>query len=77
MNDYPQPVWCGRKRNFVMLYADDFTQIIVTKCNRIDEKARKEHRENVISEILKQNKFEYERKIKTNISKFLNDYDCE
>ena len=70
MNDYPQPVWCGRKQNFVMQYADDFMQIIVTKSNRIDEKARNEHRENVKSEILKQNKCEYEWKIKTNISKF-------
>ena len=47
MNDYPEPVWDGRRRNFVMQYADDFTQIIVTKCNRINNKARDEHRENV------------------------------
>ena len=70
MNDYPEPVWNGRSRNFVMQYADDFTQIIVTKCNKIDDKARNEHRKNVKDEILKQNKFEHEWKIKTNISKF-------
>ena len=45
MNDYPEPTWEGRKRNFVMQYADDFTQIIVTKCARINDKARNEHRE--------------------------------
>ena len=59
-----------KKRNFVMQYADDFSQIIVTKCNKIDDKARDEHRKNVMDEILKQNKFENEWKIKTNISKF-------
>ena len=70
MNDYPEPEFGGRKRNFVKQYADDFTQIIVTKCNRINDRARDEHRENVKNEILKQNRFEYEWKIKTNISKF-------
>ena len=53
-----------------MQYADDFTQIVVTKCNRINDTTRNEHRENVKEEILKQNKFEYEWKIKTNILKF-------
>ena len=28
MNDYPQPAWDERRKNFVMQYADDFTQII-------------------------------------------------
>ena len=70
MNDYPQPAWDEKRKNVVMQYADDFTQIIVTKCNRINDKARDEHRQNVKREILKQNKFEREWKIKTNISKF-------
>ena len=70
MNDYPQPAWDEKRKNFVMQYADNFTQIIVTKCNRINDKARDEHRQNVKREILKQNKFEKEWKIKTNISKF-------
>ena len=70
MNDYPQPTWDRRRKSFVMQYADDFTQIVVTKCNRINDTTRNEHRENVKEEILKQNKFEYEWKIKTNILKF-------
>ena len=70
MNDYPVPVWDTKRRNFVMQYADDFTQIIVTKCNRINDKARKEHAENIKNEILRQNSYEYKWKIKTNTSKF-------
>lgn len=70
MNDYPLPVWDERRKNFVVQYADDFTQIIVTKCNKINDRARAEHRQNVESEILKQNKFEAEWKIKTNMDKF-------
>ena len=70
MNDYPQPTWDEKRKNFVMQYADDFTQIIVTKCNRINDKTRNEHRQNVKDEILKQNKYEYEWKIKTNTCKF-------
>ena len=70
MNDYPEPVWDEKKRNFVMQYADDFTQIIITKCNRINDKARNEHIENVKNEILRQNSFEYKWKIKTNTGKF-------
>lgn len=70
MNDYPKPLWEGRRRNFVMQYADDFTQIIVTKCNRIDDRARKEHRDNVENEISWQNEFERKWKIKTNLNKF-------
>ena len=47
MNDYPIPTWEGSKRNFVMQYADAFTQVIVTKCTRINDRARNEHSENV------------------------------
>ena len=70
MNDFPDPDWQGNKRNFVMQYADDFTQIIVTKCNKINNHARTIHRENVKQEILKQNSYERKRKLKTNINKF-------
>lgn len=70
MNDYPMPVWDAKRRNFVMQFADDFTQIIVTKCNRINNKARIEHKANVENEILRQNNFEYKWKIKTNAGKF-------
>ena len=70
MNDYPEQVWDEKKRDFVMQYADDFTQIIITKCNRINDKARNEHIENVKNEILRQNSFEYKWKIKTNTGKF-------
>ena len=45
------------------------TQIIVTKCTRINDRARNEHRENVKNEILKQNEFERAWKIKTNMNK--------
>ena len=53
-----------------MQYADDFTQIIVTKCNKINNHARTIHRENVKQEILKQNSYERKWKLKTNINKF-------
>ena len=68
MNDFPRPDWDGNKRNFVMIYADDFTQIIITKCNKINDHARNIHRENVKNEILKQNMYERQWKIKTNIN---------
>ena len=70
MNDYPEPSWEGNKRNFVAQYADDFTQIVVTKFNKINDNARATHRENVQSEILKQNNYEKKWKIKSNIDKF-------
>ena len=70
MNDYPEPSWEGNKRNFVLQFADDMTQIIVTKCNRINDNTRAEHRENVKSEILKQNIYEQKWKIKSNLDKF-------
>ena len=46
MNDYPEPSWEGNKCNFVLQFADDLTQIIVTKCNRINDNTRAEHKEN-------------------------------
>ena len=70
MNDYPEPRWEGNKRNFVAQYADDMTQIIVTKCNKINDNARHEHRKNVKAEITKQNIYEQKWKIKSNLNKF-------
>ena len=70
INDFPQPDWGGNKRNFVMQYADDFTQVIITKCNKVNDHSRTLHRENVKHEILKQNIFERKWKIKTNVDKF-------
>ena len=43
MNDFPEPCWEGNKRNFAVQYADDFTQIIVTKFNKINDNARAIH----------------------------------
>ena len=70
MNELPDRSWEGNKRNFVFQYADDFTQIIVTKCNKINDRARAIHRESVQAEILKQNKYEQKWKIKSNLCKF-------
>ena len=70
MNDFPDPDWEVNKINFVKQYADDLTQIIVTKCNKINDYARNMHRENVKREIIKQNAYECKWKIKTNINKF-------
>ena len=70
MNDYPEPSWEGNQRNFVVQYADDFTQVIVTKFNKINDNSRAIHKEYVESEILKQNIYERKWKIKSNVSKF-------
>ena len=70
MNDYPEPSWEGNKRNFVLQFADDMSQIVVTKCNKINDNSRAVHRENVKSEILKQNLYERKWKIKSNLDKF-------
>ena len=70
MNDFPEPDWGGNKRNFVKQYADDFTQVIVTKCAKINDHARSMHRESVKKEISKQNEYEHQWKIKTNTNKF-------
>ena len=70
MNDFPAPCWEGNKRNFVFQYADDFTQIIVTKFNKINDNNRAIHRDNVQTEILKQNIYENKWKIKSNLDKF-------
>lgn len=51
-------------------YADDFTQIIVTKFNKINDNARATHKENVQAEIIKQNRYEHKWKIKSNLDKF-------
>ena len=51
INDFPDPDWGGSKRNFVKQYADDFTQVIVTKCVKINDYARSLHRESVKQEM--------------------------
>ena len=71
-NDFPAPAQDERRRNFCMQYADDFTQVIITKCNtRITEERKLEHKRNIEEEITKQNEFERKWKIKTNMQKFV------
>ena len=54
-----------------MQYADDFTQVIISKFNTTITQVQKEqHRQHVEDEIRKQNAFEKQWKIKTNIDKF-------
>ncbi|CAL4065077.1 unnamed protein product, partial [Meganyctiphanes norvegica] len=70
-NDFPEPTRNRRQRNFAMQYADDFTQVIITKFqSTITQSQRDQHKINVEEEIIKQNRFENEWKIKTNIVKF-------
>ena len=66
-NDYPQPTQNNQSKNFCKQYADDFTQVIITKFDRNINNARKEiHKRNVIEEIEKQNAYERLWKIKIN-----------
>ena len=54
-----------------MQYADDFTQIIISKFNTtITQESKDTHKRHVEAEINKQNRFEKQWKIKTNTSKF-------
>ena len=70
-NDYLQPTQNKQSKNFCKQYADDFTQVIITKFDRDINNARKEiHKRNVIEEIEKQNAYERLWKIKTNTEKF-------
>ncbi|CAL4061101.1 unnamed protein product, partial [Meganyctiphanes norvegica] len=70
-NDFPEPTRNRSQRNFAMQYADDFTQVIITKFHStITQPQRDQHKINVEEEIIKQNRFENEWKIKTNIAKF-------
>ena len=55
-----------------MQYADDFTQVIISKFNStIKEEQKLEHKQHVEEEINKQNEYERKWKIKTNIQKFV------
>ena len=66
-NDYPHPTQNEQSKNFCKQYADDFTQVIVTKFNVNINNARKEiHKTNVIEEIEKQNAYERLWKISNN-----------
>ena len=70
-NDYPQPTQNQQSKNFCKQYADDFTQVIVSRFNTKISNAKKEiHRRNVEEEIEKQNAYERLWKIKTNTDKF-------
>ena len=70
-NDYPEPTFNIRQRNFAMQYADDFTQVIISKFNTtITQESKDTHKRHVEAEINKQNRFEKQWKIKTNTSKF-------
>lgn len=72
INDYPLPDNDGIKNNFILQFADDITQVIITKFNRgrIDMNKKRIHNQNVTEEIIKQNEYERKWKISTNMQKF-------
>ncbi|CAL4161228.1 unnamed protein product [Meganyctiphanes norvegica] len=70
-NDYPQPTHNNQSKNFVKQYADDFTQVIISKFNsNINWAKRETHKGNIEREIQRQNEFEKLWKISTNMDKF-------
>ena len=70
-NDYPLPTMEGNKKNVILQFADDITQIIITKFNgRINNNKKIIHNQNVAEEIIKQNEYEKKWKITTNMQKF-------
>ena len=70
-NDYPEPTFDAQERNFAAQYADDFTQVIISKFNSpITLESKDQHKIHVEQEINKQSHFEKQWKIKTNTSKF-------
>ena len=70
-NDYPEPTQNITQKNIAFQYADDFTQVIISKFNTTITKASKEiHKQHIEDEIEKQNTFEKQWKIKTNMTKF-------
>ena len=70
-NDYPEPTFDAQQRNFAAQYADDFTQVIISKFNSpITLESKDQHKIHVEQEINKQSNFEKQWKIKTNTSKF-------
>ena len=71
-NDFPAPTQDRHRRNFCMQYADDFTQVIISKFDTaITQERKMEHKRHIEEEIQKQNEYEREWKIKTNIQKFV------
>ncbi|CAL4148820.1 unnamed protein product [Meganyctiphanes norvegica] len=70
-NDFPEPTRSNQQRNFAMQYADDFTQVIISKFpTTLTQAARDTHKINMEDEIQKQNDYKNKWKIKTNLSKF-------
>ena len=70
-NDFPHPTRNNQSKNFCHQYADDFTQVIVSKFNTNITHTHKElHIQNVQDEITKQNDFDKTWKITTNMNKF-------
>ena len=70
-NDYPAPNVNQQNKNFCKQYADDFTQVIISKFNRnITKLDRASHIRNIEIEIEKQNEYERRWKVKTNAQKF-------
>ena len=70
-NDFPNPTRNNQSKNFCHQYADDFTQVIISKFNTKINNAHKEtHIQHVQDEILKQNTFDKTWKITTNMNKF-------
>ena len=58
-NDYPAPAFDDNRHNFCKQYADDFTQVIISKFTANVNDARREiHRQNVQNEINRQNEYE-------------------
>ena len=71
LNDSPEPANNRVKRNFNKIYADDFTQVVISKFQTtINDPKRELHRQNVQEEINRQNDYEKKWKLKTNINKF-------
>ena len=69
MTTHYQP-WKELRKN-VLQFADDITQIIITKFNgRINNNKKIIHNQNVAEEIIKQNEYEKKWKITTNMQKF-------
>ena len=70
-NDYPSPTFNQRSRNFVKQYADDFTQVIISKFRgRVNPQRKELHKTNIMTEIHRQNDYERLWKISTNFNKF-------
>ena len=70
-NDYPPPNRNYQNRNFYMQYADDFTQVIISKFHTtINHRTKEIHKGNIEEEIQKLNAYDKLWKIQTNMEKF-------